>query len=52
MVVGTLLLGHLLTGKVLGQRSGACSANDGIWLCFILSHPDDVAQVQTFEGGN
>lgn len=50
MVVGTLLLGHLMTGKVLGQRRGVWSADEGFAEGFIF-HRDDVAQVPMFEAG-
>lgn len=30
MKIGSLLFGHLLTGKVLGQTSWACSPKDGV----------------------
>ena len=50
MVVGTLLFGHLVTGKVLDQRRGACFADEGFLVPFIF-HRDDVAQVRVSEAG-
>jgi hypothetical protein len=47
MEIGSLLFGHLLTGKVLGQGSWTCSANNGIRSFFIRWHRDGVAQFQS-----
>jgi hypothetical protein len=47
MEIGSLLFGHLLTGKVLGQGSWTCSSNYGVCGFFNRRHRDDVAQLQS-----
>lgn len=51
VIVGTLLFGHLLTGKVLGQRGGACCSNEGFLVSFIV-HRDELIQVPALEAGD
>lgn len=53
MEIRTLLFGHLLTDKVLGQRSWACGTNNGVRSVFNTAtriHSDDVAHLESGSG--